>query len=83
MDSAQSLVAVARLRARLRTGEARAIREAAGVSYIEAARAARVSAESVRRWELGEVTPRGAAAERYAAVLEELADYLAPPGVAS
>lgn len=83
MNNAHSLVTLARLRSRLRTGDARAIREAAGVSYIEAAKAARVSPESVRRWEAGMSTPKGAAGLRYARTLEALADALEPPAVAS
>lgn len=83
MNNAHSLVTLARLRSRLRTGEARAIREAVGVSYAEAARAARVSPESVRRWEAGLSVPHAAAGLRYARTLETLADALEPPAVAS
>ena len=55
------------------TGAARVIREEAGLSLGEVAAAANVHKVTVFRWEHGQRRPRGAAAERYLAVLDELA----------
>jgi transcriptional regulator with XRE-family HTH domain len=54
------------------SGEAKAIREQAGLSIREAAGAIDVSPSGLFRWENGERIPRGDAAVRYAKFLEQL-----------
>ena len=54
------------------TGAAKAIREVSGLSLAELAGAARVDKSPVWRWEQRRRRPRGEAALRYLAVLEEL-----------
>jgi transcriptional regulator with XRE-family HTH domain len=51
------LAAIARIRAELRSGEARRRREAAGVSAAEVARAAKVTRAAVSAWETGQRVP--------------------------
>jgi DNA-binding transcriptional regulator YiaG len=67
--TANDLIRVRRLAS---TGAARAIREEAGLSYSEVAAAAEVHKVTVFRWEHGQRRPRGAAAERYLRLLDEL-----------
>jgi transcriptional regulator with XRE-family HTH domain len=55
------------------SGEAKAIREEAGLSIREVADAIDVSPSGLFRWENGKRTPRGEAAVRYAKFLERLA----------
>jgi DNA-binding transcriptional regulator YiaG len=50
----------------------RAIRETAGASQDQVARALGVHRVSLWRWEQGRRTPRGAIRERYVLLLEEL-----------
>jgi len=54
------------------TGEARAIRAAAGLSLREVAGAVGVSVTCLWRWENGQRAPQGAAAVAYAELLEDL-----------
>jgi transcriptional regulator with XRE-family HTH domain len=54
------------------TGGAKAIREGAGLSMSEVAREARCSVSAISRWESGQRTPRGDAAERWATLLRRL-----------
>lgn len=61
------------LRAALRDGRAQAIRAASGLSQGELATSLRVSRASVSSWEQLRRTPRGAAAQRYARLLQQLA----------
>jgi transcriptional regulator with XRE-family HTH domain len=68
--SAKDLVRARRLAS---TGAARAIREEAGLSLAEVATAAGLHKATVYRYEHGLRRPRGEAALRYLAVLEELA----------
>jgi DNA-binding transcriptional regulator YiaG len=51
------------------SGEARRIRQAAGLSQADLARACSVSAPAISRWEAGSRIPRGEAARRYAAII--------------
>ncbi len=67
--TAKDLIRVRRL---VSTGAARAIREGAGLSYGELAKEAGVDKSSVFRWERGLRRPRGEAAARYLAALDEL-----------
>jgi transcriptional regulator with XRE-family HTH domain len=63
---------VAWVRRLARNGNARVIREGAGLSASEIARELGVSPAAVSRWERGERTPRGKSAEAWAAVLRRL-----------
>lgn len=58
------------------TGEARRLRQAAGLSLYDLARDLGVTAGTVSRWETGNRVPRGDAAARYAGLLGELMDVL-------
>ncbi len=62
-----------------RTGRARRLREAAGVSQAECARLANVWPSTVNRWERLERVPHGDNAVRWALVLREIAAYVASP----
>ena len=53
-------------------GAARAIREAAGLSLGEAGKAAGLHKATIHRYERGLRRPRGAAAAKYLALLDEL-----------
>jgi DNA-binding transcriptional regulator YiaG len=61
-----------RIRRLTRTGEAREIRERARLSQQEIATALGVSVSAIHRWETNDRRPRGAAALRYAELLESL-----------
>ena len=65
-----SLLVEARTAAR--TGEGVAVREAAGLSQGELARAVGISPGTLSRWEAGLRKPTGPAALRYARVLRAL-----------
>jgi transcriptional regulator with XRE-family HTH domain len=77
MDGAKT-IQLAKVRDLVRSGAARTIREAAGLSYRELADACGVSTPTVWRWEHGERTPRGDPALRYGAVLAALIEARAP-----
>jgi transcriptional regulator with XRE-family HTH domain len=64
-----ALARLSRVRVLAASGQARELRVAARLSQSEIARACGVSPALVCRWELGERTPRGRAAEIYAAIL--------------
>jgi transcriptional regulator with XRE-family HTH domain len=57
-----------------RNGGARIIRETAGFTGAEIARAGGWSPSTVSRWERGERVPRGDAAERWARLLRKLVE---------
>ena len=67
------------LRTSLESGDARRIRERAGLSAVALARQLDVSPATVTRWEQGVRYPRGANARRYARVLRRLAERVALP----
>lgn len=67
------LTAIARIRAELRSGDARRARQAAGVSAAEVARIIRVSRATVGDWEAGRKVPTGEHALAYGALLAVLA----------
>jgi DNA-binding transcriptional regulator YiaG len=67
-------VTVARVRSQLQSGEARAIREQAGLSQQEIARSLGVHELSVNAWETGRKVPRYDAALAYARLLDQLQD---------
>jgi DNA-binding transcriptional regulator YiaG len=66
-------LALVRVRAALRTGAARRVRQAAGLTKIEIARSIGTSHACVSRWESGDRVPQGAPAIRYLRLLERLA----------
>ncbi len=77
MATRRSLTAAERLveaRALLRSGEARRIRLAAGLSVERIAGDVGASASAIHRWERGERVPRGRAATDYVALLLRLRD---------
>jgi transcriptional regulator with XRE-family HTH domain len=68
------LVRLANTRDACRSGAARLIRLASGLTLEEVGREIGVSVSTVFRWENGERVPRGEAAARYARLLAALAD---------
>lgn len=71
----QRIAAVSRdVRDRIQTGTARAIRIQAGVTQAQmAAAVGGIDESTVSRWENGNRRPRGATAERWLRVLDQLA----------
>ena len=67
------LATIARIRADLRSGAARAVREAACVSATEMARAVGVSRQAVAAWEDGKSSPSAGNALAYAKALAAVA----------
>jgi DNA-binding transcriptional regulator YiaG len=70
--NAKQALALVWLRQLAASGEAKAIREQAGLSIREQAAAIDASPSALFRWENGERIPRGDAAVRYAKFLEQL-----------
>jgi DNA-binding transcriptional regulator YiaG len=66
------ILAVAQLRADLRSGRAKEIRERAHLSLAEVARALKTDPSAVWGWESGRRVPRGENATRYADLLWQL-----------
>lgn len=66
------LTQLRRVRDQAQSGEARRLREDAGLSLTEVAKAIGVTASAVSQWESGRRRPRGIAALKYAAVLASL-----------
>jgi DNA-binding transcriptional regulator YiaG len=71
-DSPGDLQAQVRVRALVKSGSAKALRESRGLGVSEIARAAGVSPRSLYRWERHLAMPHGPAALRYLQVLEDL-----------
>ena len=69
---AEDPLKIARMRALAESGEARRIRQRARLGLTEVAGACGVDQSTVYRWETGRRRPRGAAAARYAHLLEAL-----------
>lgn len=65
-------IELAEARRLARSGEARAIREKAGVSQAEVAAALGVHETTVARWEKGVRSPRGPVAQRYGRLIRSL-----------
>lgn len=65
----ERLTAMRRL---LKTGTAVQLRQGADLSRSEVAAMLQVSREALQKWELGDRTPRGRPALRYARLLERL-----------
>ena len=70
--SGQEVLELAEARRLLRSGEARDIRVAAGLSQPEIARSIGVTPGAVSRWETGERRPVGEPAIAYAELLRSL-----------
>lgn len=70
--NADDLVAVVRLRADVRAGLVREVRERAGLSQAEVANAVGAHRATVTLWEQGRRVPHGQAAVRYAHLLDKL-----------
>jgi transcriptional regulator with XRE-family HTH domain len=68
MNAIDEALAVAQMRADLRSGRARAIRERARLSQADVARALGTDAPTVSRWESGQCPPR----RKYALALAQL-----------
>jgi len=66
------VIDLAKVRSLTRSGIARSIRLAAGLSLSEMAGAVGASISAVHRWETGSCAPRGAVGVRYGRLLEEL-----------
>ncbi len=73
-----NLIQLANAREACRNGTARLLRLNAGLSLPEVSREVGASLSTVWRWENGERVPRGAAAVRYARLLEELTERQRP-----
>jgi DNA-binding transcriptional regulator YiaG len=71
-ETTDDLLTLSRLRALVKSGTAKAVRSAAGLSIAEMARAADVSERSIYRWERAQSVPHGPAALRYARLLDRL-----------
>lgn len=71
-DAAERAATIARARRMLKSGQARAIRMAAGLSQGEMASLFPVHRMTLARWEAGTRTPRPADSERLMRVLDEL-----------
>jgi DNA-binding transcriptional regulator YiaG len=68
-----SFAKLVEVRAAVRSGKARQLRESAGISQAEVAAAIGVTPAAVSRWEAGARKPTGLAAQRYAQLLDLLA----------
>ncbi|MDQ3342190.1 MAG: helix-turn-helix domain-containing protein [Actinomycetota bacterium] len=69
---ARDLVRLSAARAASRSGDARRLRVAAGLTQAEVAEVCGVTQGAVSHWEAGTRVPRGTAARRYARLLETL-----------
>lgn len=72
MNAAEETLAVVRVRAWLRTGRARAIRERAGLSQADIARSVGTDPAQVSRWETRKCSPVRASALRLAILYDKL-----------
>ena len=70
--NSDELLLLARVREMARSGAAATARLRAGVTQVELAATVGVTPAAVCRWESGSRRPRGAAALRYARILEAL-----------
>lgn len=77
MDAADEVLALARVRSWLRSGRAREVRERAGVSQADIARAAGTNGPQVSRWESGFAVPHREMALRLAVLYEGLEEIIA------
>jgi transcriptional regulator with XRE-family HTH domain len=72
MNEESEALALARVRAQLRTGEARAIRKQAGLSQADVGRAVGSDGPQVSRWETQKSVPRRESALKLARLLDDL-----------
>jgi transcriptional regulator with XRE-family HTH domain len=77
MDATEEALAVIRVRACLRSGQARALRKRAGMSQADAERAVGANAGQVARWESGKNAPGHDPALRLSRLYEELEKVIA------
>lgn len=70
--SVRTVERLVKARALVTSGEARRIREAAGLSLVNVASAVGADPSAIGRWERGERIPRGPAALKYAQLLARL-----------
>jgi len=75
--TAREVIELIEARRLLRSGEARKIRLAAGLSQTEISRSVGVSAGAVSRWESGSRRPVGEPAMAYAGLLKSLREAVA------
>lgn len=80
MDEEAEALDLVRVRAWLRSGEARAIRKRAGLSQADVARVVGTDAPQVSRWETGKSVPRRGSALKLARLLAELDVMARRPG---
>ncbi len=71
MDT-ESVLQISRVRSLTRSGAARTVRIAAGLTLGELAEAVGVSPTTIWRWEQGQRSPRGEPAIKYGELLEAL-----------
>lgn len=76
MDGKTEVDRFLELRTWLRSGRAREIREAAGLTRPMVAEELKVTKQSVMNWELGKCLPQRAQAHRYHQLLERLAAHV-------
>ena len=69
----KNLDTLVRIRRLARTGDARHLRETAGLSLMELAAELHVAPSTLSRWETGKTSPRARVALRWASILSELA----------
>jgi DNA-binding transcriptional regulator YiaG len=72
------LLSLAEVRRKAASGDARSVRLAADLTLKEIGEHCHVSGDAVRGWELGRCVPRGAAALRYARLIEAIEVQLGP-----
>jgi DNA-binding transcriptional regulator YiaG len=73
------LIDLASVRHMAKSGRAREIRERAGLSLHDVARVVGVAPATLQRWEVGARRPYSAAALRYGALLNQLAELASDP----
>ena len=73
----EELLLLAEVRHLTSSGQARRIRECAGISQAELGAAIGVTVPAVSKWETGDRSPTGAGAIRYARLLRAITEHLA------
>lgn len=76
MDAADEALAVTRVRSWLRTGRARAIRERAGLSQADVAKAVGTDHPQISRWESGLYAPARGSALKLALLYDGLEEII-------
>jgi transcriptional regulator with XRE-family HTH domain len=75
MDT-DELILIAEARQAAKSGRGRRLREIAGLSQLEVAGAVGVSQAAVAKWEVGDRSPHGEPAIRWALALRAMADHV-------